>query len=98
MKNARLMCCRQPIGNPRKQVEYLLPGMALALNPITQSSAVDKLRDQVLAAVVFADVVNGDDMWMIQGGGHLRFPLKTPSGRRVRKVLRKELHGHCPLQ
>src|SRR5262245_35582876 len=50
---------------------------------IAQCLAFDKLADDVMRAFGFADLVNGQDVWMVESGGRLRLPLKPEQAIRI---------------
>ena len=64
----------------------------------TATAAVDELRDNVLASILFADVVNGQDVRVIEGRSRLGFPLKSASRGRVCGVLVEKLDRHRAIQ
>ncbi len=81
-----LVCYGDPIGHADQELHDLLPPARLS-GPLAQRAAVDVLRDQVLAILVFARVVHRHDVRMVQRGDHPRFALKAPPRLGVGEVL-----------
>lgn len=44
----------------------LPPGARLGARPVHQRPVIDEFHDEVLPAVEFADIVDGQDVWVIQ--------------------------------
>ena len=98
MQHAGRVGRREAVGDAREELDDLPPSACAALRPVLERAAVDELRDDVLAAVVLADVVHREDVRMIQRRGHLRFALEAPPSRRVEHLARQKLDAHVPIE
>lgn len=87
MQYACLMRGSQAIRNAGQQFGDLFRCPLLFFRPVFQRPAVDAFHNKILSSLEFSDVVHGDNVGMIQRGGHLRFPLKTAPGLRVSKII-----------
>ena len=64
-----------------------------------QSFAVEAFHREVGVAAVFADVVNGADVGMVQRGSGLRFAAKPFQGLRVaRQLFGQKFQGHETIE
>src|ERR1700733_3288616 len=64
-----------------------------------QSYAIEEFHGDEGAALVFANIVNGADVGMVESGGSLRLSLKSGEGLGIaRYLLRKELQGNKTSQ
>ena len=62
---------------------------------VLEGDAVEELHDEEGAAVVLADVVDGADVGMIQGGGRLGFAAETLQRLGIlREIFGEEFEGH----
>src|ERR1700722_3539732 len=68
-------------------------------NALLQRKAVKKLHGDERFAVVFINLVDGADVWMIQSRGSLRLALKTGECLRVfGYLIGQELEGNKPAE
>jgi hypothetical protein len=77
MKNAmfmRVVHCARYFGN---QFNRSADGYGLALDYFVKLTSFDKLHAEVATTLAFADLVDGDNAWMIEAGGGLRFAAKA---------------------
>ena len=65
------------VGNLDSQVQYLLKRQRLAGNELLQRLAVEKLHGTEGLAAVFADFIDGANIWMAQGGSSTRLTPKA---------------------
>src|SRR5580700_6931088 len=82
------------IGNLDAQGQDGLQVHGTAADQVLERGAVEELHDEEGAALFFADVVDGADVGMIQGGGGFGFAAKTLECLAVlREIVGKELEG-----
>ena len=67
-----LMSRGEAVGHADEQVNDLPPGTRLRRMPLPECASVNELGDEVLAALVFADVVDRQDVWMVERRRGLR--------------------------
>ena len=68
-------------------------------DPVGERFPLQVLHDQVIDAVLMADVVQRANVRMRQAGDHLRFPLKAKTQLRVAAELRRQyLHGDGAIE
>ncbi len=78
MNDAGAMSTVEPVGDLDGDGDRLVNGEARrATQPIRQRLAVEMLEHQVLVVVMPADVVNGADVWVVQGGDGACFLLEA---------------------
>jgi hypothetical protein len=66
---------------------------------VLQSPAVEKLHHDERLSILVADVMNGGDVWMVEGGGSERFALEPLQRLRILSQVRgEELQGDVPVQ
>ena len=65
MHDLRFVGGGETVGDTDEHLDDLTPGVAL-MGPLPQRTAIDELGDQVLAILIVARVVYGDDVGMIQ--------------------------------
>lgn len=63
MENASPVGRRQPIRDPRDELDNLPPGAGALIQPVFERSSIDEFGDEVLTSVEFARVVNRQDVW-----------------------------------
>src|SRR5208337_5543143 len=64
-----------------------------------KGSSIQEFHHEEGAAVLLADVINGADVGVIQGGSGPRLPLETCERLRVvSDFVRQKLQGHEPVQ
>jgi len=81
------------------RIRRLHPLLRRACHSLAQRLAVNELLDDVAAAFNFADVVNGDDVRMVQGGGRPRLLFKAPHPLPVvRELSGQQFDGHFATQ
>ena len=87
------------VGNLYPKVQKLVERNGLALDAILQRRALQAFHNDEKPVLVFADVVDGADVGMIQRGRRARFPLKSFARLRILcQFLGKELQGHAPAE
>ena len=65
------------------------------IQPLAQSYAVDQFGGNEPGTRVVADLVNGDGVWMVEGGGGAGLGLQTSHSRGImREVGRENLQGN----
>ena len=78
MNDAGAMSTVEPVGDLDGDGDRLVNGEArCTTQPIRQRLAVEMLEHQVLVVVMPADVVNGADVRVVQGGDGSRFLLEA---------------------
>ena len=77
MHDTRLVSAGQRVADPRHQLEDLAQARLLGPDPLAKSAAVDELGDEILAVVERARLVDGEDMRVIERGGHLGLLLEA---------------------
>jgi hypothetical protein len=88
----------EPVGNPGEQLDRAAPVAALvASHPVLERAVLDDLGHEVVAAVVLADVVNGQDVRMIERRRELRLAFEA-SARVGVELRRNELDCDRTLQ
>src|SRR5262249_46257485 len=73
----------ESLGDLNAKLENLIERKRFAVDVIAQRIAVDELHGDEGAAVLFADVVNGANAGMIEGGCGAGFAAKTFEGLRI---------------
>src|ERR1700679_2627167 len=68
------------VGNFDGDVEQSVEFEGPAIDEVLQGGAVQKLHGDESFAVLFADIVDGANVGMIQRGGCLRFTLESAQG------------------
>src|SRR2546423_12112851 len=64
-----------------------------------QRDAIEEFHGDEGFAVLFADVVDGADVGMVEGGGSLGFPLEARQSLRITgDLFRKKFEGHEAMQ
>ena len=77
MDNPFLVRRRESPRDLQREINSLALGESLASHSLTQSFAIQEFRDYVMGAIVFANVVNCDDIRMIQRACGAGFLLKA---------------------
>ena len=86
------MCRAERIRDLGISLQHLIDRQRLSGNAILERLAVEKLHGDEFPAAVFADVVDGANIRMIEGGGCFRFTLEAfERVRIVGHIVRKEL-------
>ena len=98
VQNTGLMGGGQTIGDAGQQLGDILPIARLPLNPVLERAAVDEFGHQILPAVEFTYVIDGEDVRMIERRRHLRLALKSPASCRIGEVVGEELDRHGPVE
>ena len=81
------------------EIHQLIDRDRLALDAVLQRRTVEIFHHDVLAILVFANVVDGADVGMIERGRGPRFtPEPLQRLRVLRQFIRQELQGHPPPQ
>jgi hypothetical protein len=80
MHDTRVVSGTQRVGHADQQLHHLAPGPGL-LRPRFQRPAVDELHHQVIAAVVLASLVDGQDVRVIQRRDRADFLLEPPAAQ-----------------
>ena len=89
---------RQSVGYAGQQLHRLTPPALLLFGPRLECPAVHELGHQVLPALEIASVVDGQDVRVVERGGHLCLSLKAAARRGVGQLRRKELDRHRPVE
>src|SRR4029453_11987466 len=92
MKNVRGVRGRESVGHTRHQVHGLSPRWALGVSPVLQGATVRELGDEELAALELASVVDGENVRMIERGGHPRLTLEALARGRIGDRLEQKLY------
>jgi hypothetical protein len=92
MKNVRGVRGRESVGHTRHQVHGLSPRGALGVSPVLQGATVHELGDEELAALELASVVDGENVRMIERGGHPRLTLEALARGRIGDRLEQKLY------
>ena len=99
MDDARGVRHIERVGNLRPEVHQLVDRQRLALDAILQRRAVEILHHDVLAVFVFANVVDGADIGMVERG---RRPRLAPEALQRLRILRQfvgqKLQSDTPAQ
>ena len=99
MDDPRFVSLRNPIESLGHEIEGARDGNRTLLDHGPQGRAGDELRDHVRAVLVFADVVDRQDVGMVQRGGRLRLrdePLQPVAV--LERLRRKHLDGDLPAE
>ena len=89
----------QGVGNLDGNIEDCLDFHRSASNAMLQRHAIQILHNDVRFAVFFIDIVDGADVWMVQGRSRLRLPLKTFQGLTISsKVFGQKFQRYKPVQ
>ena len=87
------------VGDLECDLQHLAQWHAAADDAIFQSLAFEIFHGQKREALVFADIVNGANVWVIEGGGGAGFAAETIEGLRiVRGFFREEFQGDHALE
>jgi hypothetical protein len=81
---------RQPVGHADQKVDDLAPRARPGPRPCLERATVDKLCDEVLAAIHLADVVDRKDMRVIERRERMRFALEAGQPIGVRGEQRRQ--------
>src|SRR5580693_3301337 len=73
----------QSVGNLCAKIENLVDSQRLLLNSVFERRTVQVFHGDESAALLVADIVDGANIGMIQGGSRLRFALKTGQGLEI---------------
>jgi hypothetical protein len=77
------------------QFQKLFRGQRPTVYQVLQRLSVEKLHRNERLTVVFADFVDGADIWVVQSGSSLRLTIEAAQSLGVqRKAVRKELQGN----
>jgi hypothetical protein len=98
VQNAGIVRGGEPVGDANQQLDGLAPTSPRGVCPILERAAVDELCDQILTAVELARIVHRENVWVIQGGSHLRFALEAAARRRVGKFVGENLDGDRTIE
>ena len=60
-----------------RQLDCLASGKCAALQPLPQRLSLEQFEDDVSCPILGSDVMDGEDMWMIQGGDSSGLLLET---------------------
>src|SRR5687767_6908391 len=90
MNDPRLMGRGKAIGDADEQVNDLPPGSRLRSMPFPECASVHELGDEILAALVFPDVVDRQDVWMVERRGRLRLTTEPLPRSDIGEVGRHE--------
>src|SRR5208282_2786893 len=71
MDYALCVCCPKRIANLNRQFQHFLERKRLARNAMFEGLPVEKLHRNERLTFVFADFIDGANIWMVQGGGSL---------------------------
>src|SRR4030095_7927825 len=77
------MRSRERAGHLLRHVERRIQAQWPASHLLAQCLAFDKLADDVMRAISFADLVNGQDVWVVERGGRFRFVFETSHAIRI---------------
>ena len=99
MHNALRMRGVERVGNLDRQVQQRFHFYRAGADAVLQRRAFEQFHGDERLPVLFADVMNGTDVGMIQGGGRLRFSFEARQCLRVfGHIFRKEFQGHEAVQ
>jgi hypothetical protein len=76
MDDARRVSDIERIRNLHGEIQKLFQRERLALDAVIQRRPFQAFHDNEETVLVFADVVDGADVWMIQGRRRARFPAE----------------------
>src|SRR5215510_13327950 len=77
------MRSRERAGHLLRHVERHTQAQWLTPHPLAQRLAFDKLADDVMRAISFADLVNRQDVWVVERGGRFRFVFESSYAIRI---------------
>jgi hypothetical protein len=87
------------IGDFGGEFQALLQRHRFSVNAMLERPAFEKLHRDKSTAILLADVVDGADVRMIQGGCGLRFPFEAGQCLRIaRNFLRQEFQRHQAMK
>jgi hypothetical protein len=98
MQDPGLMRRGESVGDAGEQFDDVPPRSLFGAAPGAERPAIDILGDQILTSLMLAHVVDGDDVGMVERGGHLSLALKAPSRRRIRQLVGENLHRDVAIQ
>src|SRR5246127_1299018 len=92
MNDAFAMSGIESVGHFNRQAEQNVGIERFSANTMLQGNALKKLHGDERLAILLADVVDGANVWVIQGRGGLRFTLEAGKSLRIAcDVLRQKL-------
>jgi hypothetical protein len=87
------------VRNLDSQLQHFRKRQRLAGNAVLERLAVEKFHRNEGLTVVFADFVDGANIWMVQGGSSLCLTVEAAQSLGVwREPVRKELQGNKAVQ
>src|ERR1700693_346261 len=93
------MSGREGIGDFNANFENGINLDRAAVDAMLQGLAFEQLHDDERSIIVFADIVNGADIGMVQGGSGASFALKAFEGLRIGgRVFGKEFKGYAVVE
>jgi len=89
----------QPIGNLDREVEQFVDLYEFRPDPVLEGLPFEILHRNEGLAFIFADLINGANMGMVESRGGARFTLKAFQSQAVLgKMFRQELEGDEPAE
>jgi hypothetical protein len=89
----------ESFGDLNGNVEETLEFNWLAIDDVLEGGSIEEFHGDEGATVFFADVVDGANVWMVEGGGGLRFTLKTNERLAILgDLVREKFEGHEAVQ
>ena len=81
MHDPRRVRSRQAVRHLPPQRQHFLHRACPLRQDLAQAPPLDQLHGDVEPAVLLVDVVDGDDVGVVQGGGGAGFPLEPPAAQ-----------------
>ena len=88
----------EAVSDLERVVEGLADGKRSALEARPQGVAFEQLRDDVGCAVVRADIVHGEDVWVVQGAGGAGLLFEAAELLAIGDLLAENLDRNLALQ
>jgi len=90
---------RQSVGDLDREAEQVVALDRLSADAMFERPAIEEFHGDEAVAVLFADVVDGTDVGMVQSGSGFGFSAKTLKGLWIfGEIFRKELDGNKTVE
>ena len=84
MDDTGRVCSPETISDSDEEIDDLPRRPLFHVCPVSERASVEELRDEILTAFEFADVVNRQNVRVVERRCHMRFTLEPASRRRIK--------------
>ena len=93
--NRAFVCCLESVGDLESEMEKCLQIQRPTANLGCQRLAFEQLHGDKALSILLSNVINGANVWMVQGGGSFSFALESSDGLGIAgKLIGQELQGN----